>query len=112
MIDRYLIRYFLAVVDQGSFSRASRQANVSQPTLSVGIAKLESLLGETLFERSTRRISLTSAGARFLPPARRSAHLLSWMGGAAAADPRVLFVSYEELHAYPCASSCVWHVRP
>ena len=42
MIDRYLIRYFLAVVDQGSFSRASRQANVSQPTLSVGIAKLES----------------------------------------------------------------------
>ena len=71
MIDRYLIRYFLAVVDQGSFSRASRQANVSQPTLSVGIAKLESLLGETLFERSTRRISLTSAGARFLPHARR-----------------------------------------
>ncbi|RIJ16860.1 LysR family transcriptional regulator [Henriciella mobilis] len=71
MIDRYLVRYFLAVVDQGTFSRAARETNVAQPTLSVGIAKLESLLGETLFERSTRRISLTSAGARFLPHARR-----------------------------------------
>ena len=71
MIDRYLVRYFLAVVDQGTVSRAARETNVAQPTLSVGIAKLESLLGETLFERSTRRISLTSAGARFLPHARR-----------------------------------------
>ena len=71
MIDRYLIRYFLAVVDQGTFSRAARQANVSQPTLSVGVAKLESLLGEALFERTTRRTSLTSAGTRFLPHARR-----------------------------------------
>lgn len=71
MIDRYLIRYFLAVVDQGTFSKAARQANVSQPTLSVGIAKLEGLLGESLFERTTRRISLTGAGTRFLPHARR-----------------------------------------
>ncbi|WP_084399147.1 LysR family transcriptional regulator [Henriciella aquimarina] len=71
MIDRYLVRYFLAVVDQGSFSRAASQVNVAQPTLSVGIAKLEGLLGVTLFDRSTRRINLTTAGSRFLPHARR-----------------------------------------
>lgn len=71
MIDRYLLRYFLAVVDQGNFSRAAQQCNVSQPTLSVGIAKLERELGERLFLRSNQRVELTAAGARFLDHARR-----------------------------------------
>ena len=71
MIDRYLVRYFLAVVDNGSFSGAARQANVSQPTLSVGIAKLESLIGAILFHRNNQRVRLTEAGARFLSHARR-----------------------------------------
>ncbi|MCB2015320.1 MAG: LysR family transcriptional regulator [Sphingobium sp.] len=66
MIDRYLLRYFLAVVDQGNFSRAAAQCRVSQPTLSVGIAKLERELGTTLFERSSRRVELTREGVRFL----------------------------------------------
>ncbi|MEH6408878.1 MAG: LysR family transcriptional regulator [Hyphomonas sp.] len=71
MIDRYLIRYFLAVVDNGSFSRAAERVAVSQPALSVAIAKLEKHLGVELFHRSNRRIHLTDAGARFLPHARR-----------------------------------------
>lgn len=71
MIDRYLLRYFLAVVDNGTFSRGAAQANVSQPTLSVGIAKLERLLGATLFQRSSQRVHLTDAGTRFLAHARR-----------------------------------------
>jgi DNA-binding transcriptional LysR family regulator len=71
MIDRYLLRYFLAVVDNGTFSRGAAQANVSQPTLSVGIAKLERLLGTTLFQRSSQRVHLTDAGTRFLTHARR-----------------------------------------
>lgn len=71
MIDRYLIRYFLAVVDQGNFSRAAAQCHVSQPTLSVGIAKLETLIGSTLFTRTSRRVELTRDGVRFLGHARR-----------------------------------------
>jgi DNA-binding transcriptional LysR family regulator len=71
MIERYLLRYFLAVVDNGNFSRAAQQMNVAQPTLSVGISKLESRLGVSLFERSSRRISLTPAGTRLLEHARR-----------------------------------------
>jgi DNA-binding transcriptional LysR family regulator len=71
MIDRYLLRYFLAVVDQGNFSRAAAQCRVSQPTLSVGIAKLETALGSTLFARSSRRVQLTREGVRFLGHARR-----------------------------------------
>jgi DNA-binding transcriptional LysR family regulator len=71
MIDRYLLRYFLAVLDHGTFSRAAVHCRVSQPTLSVGIAKLETLLGRPLFQRSNRRVELTPAGARFAEHARR-----------------------------------------
>lgn len=71
MIDRYLIRYVLGVVDHGSFSAAAAQARVTQPTLSAGIAKLEALLGQQLFDRSGRRVRLTEAGARFVDHARR-----------------------------------------
>jgi DNA-binding transcriptional LysR family regulator len=71
MIDRYLLRYFLAVVDRGTFSRAAQQVNVAQPTLSVGIAKLERELGTQLFQRSSQRVHLTEAGSRFAVHARR-----------------------------------------
>jgi len=72
-MDRYLLRYFLAVAELGSFSKAAAKANVTQPTLSVGIAKLEDQVGARLFERTTRRVSLTPAGSRFLTHARRIA---------------------------------------
>ncbi|MDR3463780.1 MAG: LysR family transcriptional regulator [Beijerinckiaceae bacterium] len=71
MIDRYLIRYFLAVVDQSTFSRAAAHCNVTQPTLSAGVAKLERLLGTALFLRSNQRVQLTDAGSRFLIHSRR-----------------------------------------
>lgn len=71
MIDRYHLRYFLAVIDQGNFSKAAAACNVSQPTLSVGISKLEKTLGKTLFNRTNRRVELTDAGARLVGYARR-----------------------------------------
>lgn len=71
MIDRYLLRYFLAVIDQGNFSKAAAHCNVSQPTLSIGIAKLERLLARQLFLRTNRRVQLTEAGVQFAVHARR-----------------------------------------
>ena len=71
MIDRYLLRYFLAVIDYGSFSKAARQLNVAQPTLSVGIGKLERLLGAPLFQRTSKRVLITDAGSRLAAHARR-----------------------------------------
>lgn len=71
MIERYLIHYFLAVVDHGNFSRAAQQCGVSQPTLSVGIAKLEASVGALLFHRTNRRVELTETGVRFALHARR-----------------------------------------
>jgi DNA-binding transcriptional LysR family regulator len=71
MMDGYLIRYFLAVAERGNFSKAAVHLNVTQPTLSAGIAKLETQLGVRLFERTNRLVSLTDAGSRFLVRARR-----------------------------------------
>ncbi len=70
MIDRYHLRYFLSVVDTGNFSRGAAACNVSQPTLSVGIAKMEAALGRSLFHRTNRRVELTDAGVRLLGHAR------------------------------------------
>jgi DNA-binding transcriptional LysR family regulator len=73
-MDRYLLRYFLAVVETGNFSRAAARENVAQPTLSAGIAKLEAELKARLFDRTNRRVHLTEAGSRFLVHARRIEH--------------------------------------
>lgn len=74
MMDLYLLRYFLAVVETGSFTRAADRVFVTQPTLSAGIKKLESQLGQALFERTNRRVFLTDAGTRFLPRAKAILH--------------------------------------
>lgn len=91
MMDRYLVRYFLAVIDQGNFSRAAATCNVSQPTLSVGIAKLEQGFGTPLFRRSNRRVELTAAGARLAAPARAIeagfAHAENAVRGSSEATP-------------------------
>ncbi len=71
MIDRYLLRYFLAVIDCGGFSKAAKQLNVAQPSLSVGIRKLERLLGTPVFNRNSKRVQITDAGSRLAAHARR-----------------------------------------
>ncbi|MDP4024838.1 LysR substrate-binding domain-containing protein [Methylobacterium sp. NEAU 140] len=64
------LEYVVAVADEGHFGRASERCNVSQPTLSVQVRKLEAALGLTLFERSNRRILLTEAGQGIVRQAR------------------------------------------
>lgn len=66
MFELYQIRYFLAVVETGTFTRAARRMGVTQPTLSAGIGKLEAGLDARLFERSGRRTFLTTAGSQFV----------------------------------------------
>lgn len=60
------IRYALAVVDEGSFSAAARALNVTQPTVSNAITRLEERLGAPLFRRSTRSVALTPFGHAML----------------------------------------------
>lgn len=70
MFELYQLRYFLAVVETGSFTKGSKRVRVSQPTLSAGIQKLEQTLEAKLFDRTSKRVFLTSAGTRFLEHAK------------------------------------------
>lgn len=94
MIDRYMLRYFLAVAETGNFGRAAQGLGVTQPTLSAGVAKLESQLGARLFDRNRRGVALTPAGSRFLARARRIAaeYELALQELREAPAPRVLRV--------------------
>lgn len=59
-----LLHYFRIVAEEMSFTRAAQRLNMSQPPLSKHIKELETLLGVTLFLRTTRSMSLTPAGSR------------------------------------------------
>lgn len=65
-----LLRYFLAVADQASITRAAALLCVAQPSLSRQIRGLEASLGRPLFDRSEGRLRLTPAGRQFVPLAR------------------------------------------
>ena len=69
-MDVRLLRYFLAVVDEASITRASAALRVAQPSLSRQIRGLEGSLGRSLFDRSDGRLRLTPAGRQLVPLAR------------------------------------------
>lgn len=65
------LRYFCEVADQLHFSKAAAILNISAPSLSQQISKLERTLGVKLFDRSPRHVVLTAAGRQLVPLARR-----------------------------------------
>lgn len=66
-----LLRYFLAIADAGTFTEAAGILHVSQPALSQQIKKLEGELGFSLFQRGTRRVTLTPRGRDLISSARQ-----------------------------------------
>lgn len=65
------LKAFVAVAELGSFHRAAKLLNLSQPALSRRIQKLEETLGVALLERSTRHVALTMVGRDFIPKVQR-----------------------------------------
>ncbi len=66
------MRYVLAVAETASFTRAAERCHIVQSALSHQVARLEKELGVRLFERTSRRVRLTTAGEAFLPAARQA----------------------------------------
>jgi DNA-binding transcriptional LysR family regulator len=64
------LRYFIAVAERLSFSRAAEDLATAQPSLSQQIRQLEADVGVELFEREKRQIALTAAGRELLGDAR------------------------------------------
>jgi len=65
------LRYIVALACEQHFGRAAQRCHVSQPTLSVGVKKLEDELGVILFERSKTSVLLTEAGKRIVAKAQK-----------------------------------------
>ena len=61
---------FVAVAEEGSFTRAADRLHVVQSAVSAGVRNLEKELGVMLFDRSTHSVKLTDAGRALLPEAR------------------------------------------
>lgn len=71
MIELRSLRQFVAVAEELHFGRAAQRLHMTQPPLTQAIQKLEAQLGAPLFERSSRSVALSPAGAALLPQAQR-----------------------------------------
>ncbi|PZS32940.1 MAG: LysR family transcriptional regulator [Pseudonocardiales bacterium] len=70
LMDLRQLSYFVVVAEEGQVTRAAARVSVAQPAVSAQIRHLERELGETLFHRDPRGVSLTAAGEALLPHAR------------------------------------------
>ena len=74
--DFHQLSHFIAVAKTGSFTQAAEEIGISQPALSRSIQKLESIVGEPLFERQPRGIKLTQLGSFLLVRAQQIRQLV------------------------------------
>ena len=65
-MDSRQLEYFVAVAEELSFTRAAQRMFTVQSTVSAAVRALETDLKTTLFDRSTRRVKLSAAGAGFV----------------------------------------------
>jgi DNA-binding transcriptional LysR family regulator len=75
-VDSRQLEYFVAVAEELSFTRAAHRLFTVQSTVSAAVRALETDLKTTLFDRSTRRVTLSTAGQALLPEAKAALEAL------------------------------------
>ncbi|TIV77760.1 MAG: LysR family transcriptional regulator, partial [Mesorhizobium sp.] len=86
-LDSDLLRTFVAVAETGNFTKAAEQAGRTQSAVSMQMKKLESMVGDSLFERGSRGVALTRRGGELIGNARRIVSLLDETAASMAAAP-------------------------
>jgi DNA-binding transcriptional LysR family regulator len=109
------LRYFVAIAEEGNFSRAAQRLHVSQPPLSTQIKSLEDELGVRLLERTNRGVSLTAAGSVFYEETRAVLARLEHARGKALRADRgdigMLAVGFVSIADYGVLPPALKHFR-
>ena len=107
----HTLRYFCVLADELHFAAAAARLNISSPSLSQQIARLEATVGARLFERTSRSVSLTEVGAELLPHARAAveAHddVVHWIATRWRAPDRVLRIGLVAAGAGPLTTAAI-----
>ena len=113
------LRYFVAVAEELSFTRAAVRLHVSQPSLSEQVRRLEEDLGVTLLRRTTRQIELTEAGRAYLEDVRailadldRAHERAVRVQTAVASTVRIAYTASVAYHALPLILDELASARP
>src|SRR6202030_1774882 len=96
------LRYFVAVAEELSFTRAAERLHIAQPPLSIQIKALEQEVGARLFDRDQRHVFLTQAGKHLLIHARE---ILAAVEGAKVEVKRAELGAVGSLHLGYAASA-------
>jgi DNA-binding transcriptional LysR family regulator len=107
-MDTKHMRYFLAIVDAGTFSAAADRLGIAQPALSQAMARMESALGAHLFTRSRRGAALTPAGQSLVETVRASLARID----AAAQQARQIASGNAGKLAIGFVATAVYHILP
>ncbi|MCV0428547.1 MAG: LysR family transcriptional regulator [Roseibium sp.] len=91
-LESDLLRTLVAIAETRNFTRASEFVGRTQSAVSIQMKKLEDIVGERLFERGPRGVSLTQSGEQLVKDARRILSLLDQAAASLQADPLDGFV--------------------
>ena len=86
-LDSDLLRTFVAIAETGNFTRAADRVGRTQSAISMQMKRLEEIVGDALFERGSRGVSLTRKGSDLVANARRIVTLLDETAASLAARP-------------------------
>ena len=113
------IEAFIEVIESASFSKAAEELHISQPSVSTYISSLERELGTVLINRSTKVLSITLAGERFLEKAKEMVSLkhasiesIKSLDGDISGEVRILASSVPALYILPQALAELHRLYP